>query len=187
MTTARPIHRGGSGANSWLRDYFGLIVVMMLIPNERGGTPTIKFHGVEDEYGCFSNFAPYQIKLNGKIWPTSEHYFQAQKFAGTEHEDAIRNASTPMIAAQMGRDRTRQVRPDWEGVKDEIMLEAVRAKFDQHAQIASVLLDTGDAMLVEHAARDSYWGDGGHGRGRNMLGQILMRIREELRRGVDQF
>ena len=81
----------------------------------------IRFYRVEEAYGCFSNFAPYPIKLKGKEWPTSEHYFQAQKFAGTEHEEAIRLAKSPMIAARMGRSRKRPLRPDWEEVKDDIM------------------------------------------------------------------
>jgi N-glycosidase YbiA len=52
----------------------------------------IHFFAVGDEYGCFSNFAAHPIRLAGKTWPTSEHYFQAQKFAGTDHEEAIRRA-----------------------------------------------------------------------------------------------
>ena len=40
---------------------------------------------------------------------------------------------------------------------------------------------SGDAKLVEHTENDSYWGDGGDGSGRNMLGQILMQVRDELR------
>ena len=65
--------------------------------------------------------------------------------------------------------------------KDEVMLRAVLAKFTQHAGLRDTLLATGDAMLVEHTRNDSYWGDGGDGRGRNMLGQILVNVREELR------
>ena len=141
----------------------------------------IRFYKTNDAYGCFSNFTPYPIEIDGKLWPTSEHYFQAQKFAGTPHEEAIRQANSPMIAARMGRDRSKGLRADWESVKDEIMLKAVRAKFGQHKELAEILLRTGDAMIIEHTENDSYWGDGGHGRGKNMLGQILMRVRDELR------
>ncbi len=63
------------------------------------------------------------------------------------------------------------------------MRRAVLAKFTQHEELRRILLATGDAMLVEHTRNDSYWGDGGDGRGRNMLGQILVSVREELRRG----
>lgn len=142
---------------------------------------TINFYRRNDEYGDFSNFAPFPITLQGKVWPTSEHYFQAQKFAGTEHEEAIRLEKSPMIAARMGRDRKNPLRADWESVKDEIMREAVRAKFTQHAALREALLATGDAKLVEHTGNDSYWGDGGDGSGKNMLGQILMFVRQELR------
>ena len=81
------------------------------------------------EYGCFSNFSPHPIRLKGKTWPTSEHYFQAQKFAGTPDEEEVRQAKSPMIAARMGRSRKRPFRKDWESVKDSIMHEAVLAKF----------------------------------------------------------
>jgi N-glycosidase YbiA len=141
----------------------------------------IHFYSTKDEHGFFSNFAAYPIVLGGKTWPTSEHYFQAQKFAGTEHEEAIRLAPSPMIAARMGRDRKRPLRPDWEAAKDGIMHEAVRAKFTQHPDLRAALLATGDATIVERTERDRYWGDGGDGRGRNRLGQILMQVREELR------
>lgn len=142
----------------------------------------INFYSTGDEYGCFSNFAAYPIKLDGKMWPTSEHYFQAQKFDDVEHSDAIRKAKSPMIAARMGRDRKKKLRRDWESVKVSIMTDAVRAKFSQHEDLRDVLLGTGDAKIVEHTENDDYWGDGGDGRGKNMLGQILMRVRQEIQK-----
>jgi ribA/ribD-fused uncharacterized protein len=141
----------------------------------------IRFYGVADQYGEFSNFAPFPITLRGKVWPTSEHYFQAQKYAGTEHAEAIRRTRSPMIAARMGRDRKKPLRRDWEAVRNDIMRDAVRAKFTQHPELATLLLGTGDAVLIEHTAKDSYWGDGGDGTGKNLLGQILMHLRDELR------
>jgi N-glycosidase YbiA len=141
----------------------------------------IQFYSVSAEYGEFSNFAAFPITLKGKVWPTSEHYFQAQKFAGTAHAEAIRKTRSPMIAARMGRDRKKPLRRDWESVKDDIMLDAVRAKFTQHPELLSLLLATGDAQLVEHTVNDSYWGDAGDGSGKNMLGRILMQLRDQLR------
>ena len=141
----------------------------------------IKFYKVEGKYGCFSNFAPYPVRLKGRTWPTSEHYFQAQKFAGTEHEEEIRLIKSAMTAAHAGRDRRKPLRHDWERVKDEIMLEAVRAKFTQHPELREILLATGQAEIIEHTTNDRYWGDGGDGSGRNMLGKTLMTIRDELR------
>ena len=74
-----------------------------------------------------------------------------------------------------------QRREDWERVKDAIMYEAVLAKFTAHEDIRGVLLATGDAAIAEHTSNDDYWGDGGDGHGKNMLGRILMRVRDELR------
>ena len=77
----------------------------------------INFYSTADDYGDFSNFAPFPITLKKKRWPTSEHYFQAQKFADKQHQEAIRKANSPMIAARMGRDRKKKLRRDWESVK----------------------------------------------------------------------
>lgn len=149
-----------------------------------GRQTIIRFYRVNDPYGEFSNFSPHPVELKGRTWPTLEHYFQAQKCAGTEHEEAIRSAESPMLAARMGRSRARPLRPDWERVKDEIMREALRAKFRQHPSLESLLLSTADAALVEHTTKDRYWGDGGDGSGRNRLGQLLMELREQLRRAA---
>jgi ribA/ribD-fused uncharacterized protein len=142
----------------------------------------INFYHLNEPHGAFSNFARYPIRLHGKTWPTSEHYFQAQKYAGTPREEEIRQAKIPSEAARLGRDRKLRLRPDWESVKDAVMREAVLAKFTQHDELRKLLLGTGEATLVEHTENDSYWGDGGDGSGRNMLGRILMEVREELRR-----
>ena len=142
---------------------------------------TIYFYLVDDKYGEFSNFAPYPVQLDGTSWPTTEHYFQAQKFAGTPHADEIRQVESPMTAARMGRDRQRPLRTDWEDVKDEIMRRALYAKYTQHPQLTELLLGTCDANIVEHTKNDPYWGDGGDGTGRNMLGHMLVELRSKLR------
>lgn len=91
----------------------------------------------------------------------------------------------------MGRDRKKKVRRDWEAVKVGVMTEAVRAKFIQHEELRAVLLGTGEACLVEHTEKDDFWGDGGDGSRRNVLGLILMQVRAELReaegRGPERF
>ncbi len=140
----------------------------------------INFYRVRDAFGCFSNFAFYPIQMHGKEWVTNEHYFQAQKFAGTPREEEVRLASSPRIAADMGRDRAFPLRPDWEHVKDAIMYEVVYEKFRQWPNIAEVLIWTRGLKLVEHTDNDSYWGDGVDGTGKNMLGTILMNVRDRL-------
>jgi ribA/ribD-fused uncharacterized protein len=141
----------------------------------------IKFYHQNKPYGFFSNFSEHPIHLKGKIWPTSEHYFQAQKFTDTLHEEEVRLASSPMEAARIGRDRNHPLRPDWEEVKEDIMRQALLAKFTQHPDLKVKLLATGSAEIIEHTTNDSYWGDGGDGTGKNRLGKLLMEIREKIR------
>ncbi len=143
----------------------------------------IEFYKVKEQYGEFSNFAPFPIEIDGGRWPTSEHYFQAQKFIGPARAEAIRGTPSPMIAARMGRSRAHAIRADWDGAKIEIMHRAVMAKFTQHQALRELLLSTGDSEIVEHSQNDSFWADGGDGRGLNMLGKILMQVRDEPRRG----
>lgn len=149
----------------------------MSTSNSEDSVKIIRFYSVGDEYGEFSNFAPYPIKLKSKTWPTAEHYFQAQKYAGTPMEEQIRRCKDPHIAAQMGRNRKLKIRKDWESVKEDVMLAALKAKFSQHEDLRKLLASTGDAKLVEHTEDDGYWGDGGDGTGKNRLGFLLMQVR----------
>jgi ribA/ribD-fused uncharacterized protein len=143
---------------------------------------TIYFYSSDEvPYGCFSNFSSHSFDLDGHRWPTAEHYYQAQKFAGTPYADRIRRAATPSDAARLGRAPARPLRRDWERVKDEVMRRAVAAKFAAHADIRAVLLATGDEEIVEDSSTDHYWGRGRTGTGKNMLGRILMRTRTQLR------
>ncbi len=142
---------------------------------------TINFYHLGEPYGEFSNFARFPIKLDGKTWPTSEHYFQAMKFLDDANRAEVRGAKTPAGAARLGRDRSKPLRRDWESVKDNVMRQAVLAKFTQHEDLRKLLLETGDAKLVEHTENDDYWGDAGDGSGKNMLGRILMEVRGQLR------
>ena len=145
---------------------------------------TIYFYKVNDDYGCFSNFSPHPINLQGTYWSTVEHYYQAQKFVGTPDAvviPVIHAAPTPEQAAALGRDRTRSVRPDWEQVKIQVMHEAVLIKFLTHIDIQTILISTGDRLIVENSPTDCYWGCGGDKTGQNHLGKILMNVRQEIR------
>ena len=136
----------------------------------------------EEPYGCFSNFSAHPFALDSAWWPTSEHYFQAQKFAGSPRCEQIRRAQSPRVAANMGRSRQHPLRPDWEQVKDTLMLQGVLKKFETHADIRAILLGTGDEEIVENAPNDYYWGCGADGSGKNKLGLTLMQVRSILRK-----
>ena len=147
---------------------------------------TIYFYKVTDPYGEFSNFYPHKFtttRRDGTIdeWQTSEHFFQAHKFTASEKDfTEVRNAKTASAAAKAGRQRSRPLRADWEDVKDDVMFRALELKFKDPG-LRKVLLDTADANIVEHTSNDSYWADGGDGSGKNMLGVLLMRLRDKIR------
>jgi ribA/ribD-fused uncharacterized protein len=146
---------------------------------------TIYFYKVWQPYGCFSNFSPHGIHIQGNYWPTVEHYYQAQKFIGSPDAaiiPIIHRAETPEAAAALGRCRSRQLRSDWDLVKIQVMQEAVRKKFLIHPEIREVLLITGNEILVENSPTDYFWGCGADKTGQNHLGKILMSVREEIRK-----
>ena len=145
---------------------------------------TIKFYNRGEPYYEFTNFYSCNVFIDGKVWPTTEHYFQAQKFVGTPYLEKIRNLPSPRDAFQLSRDPlvSRWRRGDWETIKDDVMLKALRLKFSDSCSVhlRDKLRSTAEKQLVEHTSNDSYWGDGGNGTGQNKLGKLLMKVRNEL-------
>lgn len=124
---------------------------------------TIYFYQVSQPYGCFSNFSPHGIDIEGTYWPTVEHYYQGQKFVGSPDAPIIPlifAAATPEQAAALGRCPSRCLRPDWELVKTQVMRVGVLQKFITHPDIREILLITGDEMLIENSPTDYFWGCG---------------------------
>ena len=154
----------------------------------KGGSSAIKFYHKHEPYYEFTNFYQATLRIDGKVWATSENYFQAQKYIGTPLYDAIQQSQTAREAFDISRTPGLGLqwrRNDWDAVKEDVMYVALYAKFTQHEQLTKMLLDTGDRKLVEHTNRDSYWGDGGDGRGQNRLGKLLMELRGKLRKEME--
>ena len=144
---------------------------------------SIRFYHHDEPYGEFNNFHAAPIELDGHHWPTTEHYFQAQKFIfDTMHYNNVRKLATPRDAFNYAQTYKSAVRADWAHVKDDVMLKACMAKFQQHRRLKELLLSTGHRTLIEHTTNDSYWGDGGDGTGRNQLGITLMKVRHHLKK-----
>jgi N-glycosidase YbiA len=145
----------------------------------------IYFYKVDAPYGCFSNFSPHEIDLDGEKWATVEHYYQAHKFQGTKFEylmAEIQAAPTPELAAKIGRNPEHQPHPDWNLRKCELMYRAVWQKFSQHLDIQQILLNTLAAEIIEDSPVDYFWGCGIDRTGANQLGRILMQVRTDLKR-----
>ena len=137
------------------------------------------FYRTTDKHGEFSNFAPYPIEVDGKLWPTSEHYFQAQKFSDESIIELIRQDSNPMNAARTGRTPHWSYKNNWDQIKDLVMQKALYEKFTQHESLKRLLLSTIGSELIEHTKNDSYWADAGDGTGLNKLGCFLMDLRNQ--------
>jgi len=142
---------------------------------------TLEFNSKSAAYNELSNFHWSPFTLEGKIWPTVEHFFQAQKFPADPHlQERVRSAKTALGAKRLGRTKTTAFRSDWETVKDTVMYTAIKAKFQQNPELLTRLKDTGDVWLIEKSRSDSYWGSGPNGCGLNKTGRILMKVRLEL-------
>lgn len=129
-------------------------------------------------YAFLSNYSASPFRIDYVLFPTMEHYFQANKADNQNDYLRIAYAPTPGEAKRLGRKI--QLRPDWEKIKDNIMLIGLRKKFAD-PELRSLLLATGDEELVEgNYWGDTYWGVC-NGVGQNKLGKLLMQVREEIK------
>lgn len=132
----------------------------------------------DGEYAFLSNYSASPFRINYVLFPTMEHYFQANKADNQNDYLHIAYAPTPGEAKRLGRKI--QLRPDWEKIKDNIMLTGLRKKFAD-PELRNLLLATGDEELVEgNYWGDTYWGVC-NGVGQNKLGKLLMQVREEIK------
>ena len=149
------------------------------------GNPTgpILFYSEDEPYYEFTNFAYYPIIIDRRYYTTPEHYFQSQKFVGTPYEGHIAMLPKPRDAFDFSclPEVSRWIRKDWQQVKEDVMYKGLFHKFTQYKQLMELLLGTGDRRLVEDSPHDSYWGIGRDHRGQNRLGELLMRLRDDLR------
>lgn len=140
----------------------------------------IWFDDEDNRYTFFlSNFYPCSVRIWNMKFPSAEAAHQAAKFL---HKPALAARFTQLDAEEalkLGQRHSYEQRADWYKIREDVMLDILRAKFNQHPDLTQRLLATGDAYLVEHTDRDSYWADGGDGKGKNILGKLLMRLREE--------
>lgn len=133
-----------------------------------------KFDG---EYAFLSNFYEAPMVIDGITYPTNEHYFQAMKAKSKAEHLKIAAAATPGEAKRLGRKC--ELKPNWEQIKDRVMLIGLFEKFTQNPQLKKRLLETGNAKLIEgNTWHDTYWGVC-YGVGANKLGELLMALRED--------
>lgn len=139
--------------------------------------------GFFEEYRYLSNFHLCEVHYEGRVYPSSENAYQAAKAELDSEKDKFTTV-TPSQSKKMGK--TVLMRSDWEKVKVKIMEEIVRDKFTRNSDIRNLLLQTGNRYLEEtNWWGDKFWGVC-KGVGRNELGKILMKVRNELNDKVGQ-
>ena len=148
------------------------------------------YRASEKPYGAFSNLYRRSVQFEGEVFATSEHAYQAGKARKREVRDWVLSAPSPALVAMAAHGLYYwDIVPGWSRTKFDRMRGVLRAKFTQHDDLRELLLSTGDARLVESATVDNevnrLWGEV-NGEGRNMLGQLLMELRAELRGGATE-
>ena len=143
------------------------------------------YRASERPYGAFSNLYRRVIEFEGEEFATSEHAYQAGKARKREVRDWVLSAPSPALVAMAAHGLYYwDIVPGWSRTKFDRMRGVIRAKFTQYDDLRELLLSTGDARLVESTTVENevnrLWGEV-NGVGRNMLGQLLMELRTELR------
>lgn len=138
-----------------------------------------------------SNFYPYKdksgekhphevrIEYEGMVYDCTENAYQAAKSLDFAVRETICKMN-PYDAKKYWIDRQDEVRPDWEGLKYDLLKSFNEQKFYKNSELAQMLKDTEDAILEEgNTWDDTYWGVC-NGIGQNKLGKILMEIRANI-------
>ena len=159
----------------------GAIVPQSEAVAPQSGGDTIEFYSSKPEFKEFSNFYSAPFTLDGKAWPTVEHYFQAMKFPSEPaYQEQIRQAKTAAQAKKLGASKEHKLRDDWGVFRITVMEKGTRAKFEQNETLRKLLLSTGTKTLAEASPTDYFWGIGRKKNGENNLGKILMNLRKSL-------
>jgi ribA/ribD-fused uncharacterized protein len=139
------------------------------------------YRASERPYGPFSNCYQRPILFEGRQFSCSECAYQFGKPARQEVADWLIAAPKPHLCAAAAHALLSwDVRSDWQAIKVERMRAILFAKFSQHDDLRVLLLSTGQLPIVEASTTDPFWGIGKRGDGKNMLGQLLMELRDRL-------
>lgn len=141
--------------------------------------PVVRFYSRDEPFYELSNYYPAPIEVDGVVWATVEHYYQANKTGDAVWREYVREAATAREAKRRGRQTPDFDAAWWNSVRDSVMWKALYAKFTQHPALRALLVGSGEARLIENSPTDTYWGEHG-GVGENRLGAQLMELRELL-------
>lgn len=135
----------------------------------------------ENPYHCLSNFSAHAIDWKGIRFPTTEHVYHWERFVGEDDLQAlIIGAKSPREAWQIAQEHKEKQVSHWNEKKVSVMKEILKEKLHQHAEIQTILRQTGSADIIKNVPRDAFWGSGADSRGQNVMGKMWMELREEI-------
>lgn len=144
--------------------------------NSLDDKPIDEFSGI---YRWLSNFWSVNVELDGAIYPSVEHAYQAAKTTDLKEREAIRLAASPGEAKKLGNKVT--LRDQWDTMRLKVMRKLLKQKFSIEPW-RSMLIATKNRKLIEgNYWRDTYWGVC-NGVGENHLGKLLMKLRSQLQK-----
>lgn len=148
---------------------------------------SVVFLKTKAAFGGLSNMAGgFPVCVNGQVVRTVEALYQACRFPHKpEVQRIIVEQKSPMTAKMKGKPHRSESREDWESVRVDIMRWCLRVKLIQHwDSFGELLTSTGELAIVEESRRDVFWGAKSDGEralvGENVLGRLLMELREQL-------
>ena len=135
----------------------------------------------EREFYCFSNFSSFQVKWKRKLWPTSEHAYQVSRFMGLKPKvvEQIFKARSADAAYKIAQKYKGADFDDYRERDLKNMESILRCKLKQNPYAMRKLAQTGKRYIVEDSPKDAFWGWGVNRQGRNELGKIWMKLRNE--------
>lgn len=138
----------------------------------------------EREFYCFSNFSSFSVRWKGRLWQTSEHAYQASRFMGSDSKivSMIHKARSADEAYKIAKKYKQKDFESYREIDLKNMESIVRAKLIQNPYVMHKLLQTGKRKIIEDSPKDSFWGWGPKKDGKNELGKIWMKLREEIHR-----
>jgi type I restriction enzyme S subunit len=149
---------------------------------------SVVFLKTNERFGGLSNMAPgFPLRVNGVRIRTSEALYQACRFPHMpDVQRKIIDEPSPMTAKMRSKPFRKDSRPDWDAVRVKIMRWCLRVKLAQNwSEFGRLLLATGERSIVEQSRKDDFWGakvaDDGSLAGMNVLGRLLMELREQLK------
>ena len=134
-----------------------------------------------DPASLLSSCSNHAIHLEGKEWPSVEHYVQAMKFASLEWQEQIRAAEHPKLAQKMGKNFWKKKKPNWKAEREVYMTRGMYTKCKAWPEVGAALVATGEQSLLDVTKYDYFWGCGRDGRGLNRYGRVLEGVRKKLR------